>query len=189
MSSSAQQDINTWSGYYGVPSWIPTSIAQAESGLNPAALGDFNQQNQPTSFGLFQLHQGGGQGDGYTQSQLLNPALNAQIGIAPIATAYVQSQGMGLSGFPLLQYVADHSGHPDETGAMPATYEAQLAKSYTQVTGKKAPSISSKTSAAAGGVTPTGGGSGLGGTLTSLFWGVAGGAIVIAGLWVLFKST
>ncbi|WP_067936785.1 transglycosylase SLT domain-containing protein [Alicyclobacillus kakegawensis] len=110
---------------YGLPPWVALDIMAVESGGNPNAVGD-----NGTSFGLFQLHKGGGQGDGYSVSQLLDPLTNAQIAIPPIARAYKEAVAQGLSGFQALVYTADHSGHPDEVGFMPSSYESALYKAY-----------------------------------------------------------
>lgn len=95
----------------GVPYSVLNDIAIVESDKNPNSIGD-----NGTSFGVFQLHQGGGQGDGYTQAQLLNPQINVQLGSKPIAAAYKQGQKAGLVGFPLVAYSATNSGHPGYLG-------------------------------------------------------------------------
>lgn len=110
---------------YGVPPWIALDIMQVESGGNPSAVGD-----QGTSFGLFQLHKGGGQGDGYPLSVLLDPVRNTEIAMSPIARAYRQGVQQGLTGYSLLEYTASHSGHPTETGYMPESYRQQLIQAY-----------------------------------------------------------
>lgn len=183
--SAAQQAINHWSGIYGVPTWITDSIATAESGLNPQAQGDFNAQTGYTSFGLFQLHQHGGQGDGYSVQQLENPDLNAQVGIAPMAPAYQAGVKKGLSGYPLLQYVADHSGHPSDTGTMPSSYNQQLAQAYQKVTGKTPSPIGAGSGA---GSTVSSSSGGILGSIQKVFLGLLGGGVAIAGIWVVFKS-
>ncbi|WP_067929641.1 transglycosylase SLT domain-containing protein [Alicyclobacillus shizuokensis] len=109
----------------GLPPWVALDIMAVESGGNPNAVGD-----NGTSFGLFQLHKGGGQGDGYSVSQLLDPLTNAEIAIPPIARAYKEAVAQGLSGFQALVYTADHSGHPDDVGYMPSSYESALYKAY-----------------------------------------------------------
>ncbi|UOF90770.1 transglycosylase SLT domain-containing protein [Fodinisporobacter ferrooxydans] len=105
---STTDAINYWSQKYGVPGYISYAIANAESGLRPDAEGD-----KGTSWGLFQLHQNGGQGTGYTAGQLKNPMLNAQIGLRSIAEAYKKAKSLGIPEGPqMAQWVAEHSGHP-----------------------------------------------------------------------------
>ncbi len=188
--SSSQSVIENWAKFYGLPSNIPLTIAQKESGLNAGATGDYSN-GSPTSFGLFQLHQGGGQGDGFTQSQLLDPNLNSQIGIANMVTPYKQGVAKGLTGYPLVQYVAANSGHPDETGVLPASYNTGLAQSYTAVTGQKAVGTGTYNSSSTGAVQtgqvqiqkPTG----IGGSIQSVGWMIVGVVIIGLGLWVAFN--
>lgn len=92
----------------GVPTSIWESIAGAESGLNPSAVGRH-------SVGLFQLNRYTGQGRGYSVQQLENPLLNASIASKYIAPAYQQGLSEGFSGAALAQYTATHSGHPGGT--------------------------------------------------------------------------
>lgn len=131
MDSASIAIIASWSRTYGVPAWIPLCIAYAETSITPSEIGD-----NGTSYGLFQLHTPGGQGDVWTQygsspSVLLSANLNAEIGVKPIAAAYRQGEAQGLNGFPLLQYTADHSGHPDDTGYMPSYYLSRLQLAWT----------------------------------------------------------
>lgn len=163
----------------GVPYWVSVTIADAESGLNPNALGDYNTAHQPTSFGLFQLHQGDGQGAGYTASQLLNPTTNAQIGVAPIAAAYKQGVSQGLTGMPLLSFTADHSGHPTETGVMPSTYQTNLTNAYNTLEANGAQDL------IGGGGYPAASSSSPGASQLLLVG--LGGAVAIVGLWALLK--
>lgn len=162
-----------------VPAWIPETIAYAESSDNPAAVSPSKD-----SYGLFQLNRKSGQGIGYTAAQLLNPTTNAQIGIAPIATAYQAAQKQGLSGYTELEYVADHSGHPDDTGELPASYEERLKTAYDTEVKAYGTSGGTGNSATTGTVTPTST-SGLSGTLTRIFWGIAGIAMVLLGMYLL----
>lgn len=124
--ATVQQMIASVAGEYGVPAWIPEDIAYVESQFHPGAVGD-----NGTSFGLFQLHVGGGQGDGYSLQTLLNPLANTTIAMQTISQAYKAGRAQGLTGFQLLSYVADHSGHPDETGYMPPSYEQSLYAAYS----------------------------------------------------------
>ena len=177
--------INHWSNFYGIPSWIPLSIAQAESGLNPTAQGDKNAKGQATSFGLFQLHVGGGQGDGFTPAQLQDPNLNSQIGIGHMVTAYKAGVAQNLTGYNLLQYVASRSGHPDTTGQMPSSYNTLLTNAYSTVTGQ---STSSGTGGSTSGGTSTSSApGGIAGTALKIFWGLAGFAIIILGVYLMFN--
>lgn len=114
-----------------IPDWLPMGIAGAESGWDPNALGDevsgptvtvgghtYNSYRDPasgryySSIGLFQLNVCGGQGSGYNPADLLNPRLNTQIAMAPIAAAYVWAANNGYAGIDLVRQVAIHSGHP-----------------------------------------------------------------------------
>lgn len=64
-------------------------VSYYESSWNPNAIGD-----NGTSFGLMQMHQGGGLGDGYTQEQLLDGPTNFRL-----AAQYIEgrlSQGANL---------------------------------------------------------------------------------------------
>ncbi len=51
------------------------ALAKYESVYDPGAIGDGG-----TSFGLLQMHQGGGLGDGHSQTDLLNPEYNLRLG-------------------------------------------------------------------------------------------------------------
>lgn len=139
----------------GVPAWITSDIIQAESGGNPSAVGD-----NGTSFGLLQLHQNGGQGTGYTQAQLFNPATNLQIGVPPIAQAYKQSSKAGLTGLPLLLATANSSGHPGNLGTAwtntnEPTYNQNLTSIFNGGTGAIGSTAGSTAGSAAGSALPT----------------------------------
>lgn len=134
----------------GVPDYIWQSIMQAESGGNPSAIGD-----NGTSYGLFQLHQGGGLGDGYAPSQLLDPVVNAEIASQSMAAVTKQGEAKGLTGYNLLQYVAYNGGWPTHAGVgalsydpVVKSYEPKLQAAYSKVTG-----------GSGGGIITSGGGS------------------------------
>lgn len=63
----------------GVSTPLAEAVAWHESGLNPTAVGDHG-----TSFGLFQLHQGGELGS-LTPQQAFNPTTNADVALTRIA--------------------------------------------------------------------------------------------------------
>lgn len=79
-----QQAAAYWAQQFGVDQTTLTNIslatAQQESGLNPNAVGD-----NGTSFGLFQLHQGGELGS-LTPQQAEDPLTNAMTAIQQIAS-------------------------------------------------------------------------------------------------------
>lgn len=104
-------------------------IANIESSLNPNASGDCvngtdakgnpvygpcgpNSQSGPTSIGLFQLHQQGGQGTGYSADYLANPTNNAAIAAQSIDAAYQKAVAQGFTGAELVYQTAVMSGHP-----------------------------------------------------------------------------
>lgn len=119
----------------GVPDFIWKSIMQTESGGDAKAMGDHG-----TSYGLFQLHQGGGLGDGYAPSQLLNPIVNSEIAARSMGTVTKEGQAKGLTGYDLLQYVAYNGGWPTQAGVRALSYdpvvkayEPKLQASYASV--------------------------------------------------------
>jgi hypothetical protein len=63
----------------GVDPYLAIATAQQESALNPRAVGDHG-----TSFGLFQLHEGGELGD-LTEEQAFNPRTNATVALTEVA--------------------------------------------------------------------------------------------------------
>lgn len=114
----------------GLPSWIPTIIAQRESSLNPNEPGDF-VNGRPTSFGLFQLHRGGLAPSSLSDAQLLDPNTNASIAVQAMKPAYDRGVQAGYSGLTLLEYTANTSGWPGSggLGAYP-DYNVGLARAY-----------------------------------------------------------
>ncbi|MEH7457429.1 transglycosylase SLT domain-containing protein [Bacillus sp. JJ1127] len=95
-----------------LPEWIPLTIAEHESRLNPKSVGD-----NGTSFGLFQLHRGGGLApDHFTDEQLKDPRTNAQIAMPHLAEGYKRGVQKGLTDFELLKYIANTSGWPGNLG-------------------------------------------------------------------------
>jgi soluble lytic murein transglycosylase-like protein len=64
---------------FDVQAPLIAAIIDQESGFNFHALGDYNKEGNPESFGLMQLHIRGA-GYGYSQDQLLNPAFNIMVG-------------------------------------------------------------------------------------------------------------
>ena len=68
----------------GVNPNLAVATAEVESGLNPYSVGD-----QGTSFGLFQLHQGGELGS-LTPSQAFDPTTNSQVALTEIASVASQ---------------------------------------------------------------------------------------------------
>lgn len=114
---------------YGVPYWIANDISLKESGGNPFAVGD-----NGSSFGLFQLHRGGQAGNLPTAA-LFNPQTNADIGVKNLSGAYNAGVKQGLTGFNLLAYTANNSGHPGNGGVAwtqkaEPSYDAGLQKIY-----------------------------------------------------------
>lgn len=58
---------------------LVAAIIDVESGFNPGALGDKDENGVPQSYGLMQLHLQGA-GHGYPPDLLLNPAFNILLG-------------------------------------------------------------------------------------------------------------
>lgn len=204
---TVKQAIDTWSNAYGVPPIVLETIAQEESGGNPTQVGD-----NGTSFGVFQFHKGGGQGDGVPISTLDNVSYESQQTAALAAPVYQQAKSLGLSGYPLIQYVASHTGHPTDTGVMPASYNTQLQSAYQTVlaggfggsattdpsgnlvpssSGSSSTSSSKSSSSSASTQTTAQGLAGLGQTVVKgiekVFFGLAGMGVVLLGLYIAFN--
>ena len=95
-----------------LPEWIPLAIAEHESRLNPRSVGD-----NGTSFGLFQLHRGGGLAPEHlTDDELKDPRTNAQIAMPHLMKGYKRGVQKGLTDFALLKYIANTSGWPGTLG-------------------------------------------------------------------------
>ncbi len=73
---------------FGVDPLTALATALAESGLNPTAVGD-----QGTSFGLFQLHQGGELGS-LTPAQAFDPYINAGVALSNFASVAGSDPGL-----------------------------------------------------------------------------------------------
>lgn len=111
-AKQAKQVISEEAKKYNLPEWIPLTIAEHESRFNPRAIGD-----QGTSFGLFQLHRGGGLApENLTDEELKDPRRNAEIAMPHLAKGYKRGMEKGLTEFELLKYVANTSGWPGTLG-------------------------------------------------------------------------
>ncbi len=64
---------------FDVPAALIAAVIDQESGFNVNALGDYDNDKLPQSFGLMQLNLKGA-GYGYTPDMLLNPAFNIMVG-------------------------------------------------------------------------------------------------------------
>lgn len=104
----------------GVPAEVWYPIMVAESGGNPAAIGDNGQ-----SIGLFQLNLSG-QGSGFDPTMLQNPILNAQIAARAIAPAFQAVKNQ----FPQSVWAREtalRSGHPLGSPGQPSTNPQAIA--------------------------------------------------------------
>ena len=127
---------------YNVPSRIVATIIQVESNWDPNALGD-----NGTSYGLFQLHTPGGQGDraiadGYKPADLYDPALNARYAMPAIASAWNNLQGsFDPNNLTWWLDFAAQSGHPGGSRTNPATINeaAALQRVYRELSSSRGP--------------------------------------------------
>lgn len=99
----------------GVPLDLAYTFIAVESGFDPRARA---QTPQEDSVGLLQLNRLGGQGQGYTVAQLMDPRFNLRVGLPPIRRAYEQSLGLDAAPVEFIYQVATRSGHP---GLIPRT--------------------------------------------------------------------
>ena len=93
----------------GVPLDLAYTFIAVESGFNPSAR---NLSAIEDSVGLLQLNRLGGQGQGYSVAQLMDPRFNLRVGLPPIRRAYEQAWGEDVPPFEFLYQTATRSGHP-----------------------------------------------------------------------------
>ncbi|HET9690998.1 MAG TPA: transglycosylase SLT domain-containing protein [Acidimicrobiales bacterium] len=79
--------IEAAAAHYGVDPRLALADAQQESGLNPTSVGDGG-----TSFGLYQLHQGGELGN-LSPAQAFDPTTNADTALAVFAQVQARTPG------------------------------------------------------------------------------------------------
>lgn len=122
----------------GLPPSIPLSIAGWESrgSYDPTSVNQADW-NGYSSVGIFQLNTApGNPGAGYNISQLENPTTNAMLAEQRMLAPYQRGVQQGLSGTSLLDYVANNSGWPLQTGVAAAnasepSYDQGLNAFYT----------------------------------------------------------
>jgi len=103
---------------YGVPDSIWETVAYQESGFNAKAVGD-----NGTSFGLFQLHEGGQLPQQYYSDPqaVFDPGLNALLAMPAIARGYQQSGQVQTANLAWWERFGGISGHPGgQPGVDPA---------------------------------------------------------------------
>lgn len=86
-SAAVRAAITSVAKRLGVPPAVALAIAQHESGLNPQSVGDHG-----TSFGLYQLHQGGELGS-HTSQWAFNPTNNAMTALSVVANVAKANPG------------------------------------------------------------------------------------------------
>lgn len=129
--------ISSTAGAYGIPDWIPVSIAEWESSMQTTQ--DIVDTNGQHSTGLFQLNQAG-LGKGHSISDLKKASINSEIAIPAMVPAYKEGVAKGLQGTDLLDYVANNSGWPGNGGVAVIQhtepgYDVGLNKAYGKISG------------------------------------------------------
>lgn len=101
---------------YNVPDPVWETVAYAESGFNPQAEGDF-RNGMPTSFGLFQLHEGGQLPASYYNNPqaVYDPGLNARLAMPAISRAWQAGQPAAPTSLAWWENFGSVSGHPGGT--------------------------------------------------------------------------
>jgi hypothetical protein len=107
-----EADIVNSAETYGVDPRLALSVAQVESGLNPVSVGD-----QGTSFGLYQLHQGGELGS-LSAAQAFNPVTNANTALSVVGQVSAAHPGADPGA------VAAAAQRPADPGAYAAAVDA-----------------------------------------------------------------
>jgi len=130
----------------GVPPEIWGPIMNIESGGNP----DGPPGDGGTSFGLFQLHQGG-LGGNNSGDYLKNSTNNATIAAKSMGKHYADGVSKGLTGLELLRYVAYNGGWPTQMGRgalqtdpVVKNYDVELVKRFNGQTTNETKTMGTK---------------------------------------------
>ena len=103
----------------GIPTRVALAIAVNESGLDPHSVGDGG-----TSFGLFQLHEGGELGN-HTASWAFNPYNNARTALSIVASVHAQHPGLSWGEIAAMaQRPADPAGYAANVNGLLAGYHS-----------------------------------------------------------------
>lgn len=172
----------------GVNPNLALADAQVESNFNPYAVGDGG-----TSFGLYQLHQGGELGN-LTPTQAFNPSTNAGIALAQFAK--VQQAEPWITDPGQIAAAAQRPAHPNQ-------YALQVDKAFNNINAGHLPSNQTfhLTSTGSFGLSSASGGAGSGFTWWNpLSWGNAWGyverglvvilgvGLILLGVYMLFSG-
>jgi hypothetical protein len=180
----------------GVPPALAVADAEVESGLDPYAVGD-----KGTSFGLFQLHEGGELPSDWSQweqgpegpipTNAADPSQNAQVALSHMAEVYASEPGADPG-----QIAADAQRPQDKAG-----YAAQVDKDLATTSGiygddGLSAAGSSSSSGSSGSAGSSGSGTGLssgssgveGDVLSFLGLGSTGTDIAKVGLWLVLAA-
>lgn len=104
---------------FGIPAEVALAIAQQESGLNPHSVGD-----NGTSFGLFQLHQGGELGS-HSAQWAFDPYNNARQALSVVAHVHAQHPDWDWGTVAAAaQRPADQTGYAQSVNAILGNYQA-----------------------------------------------------------------
>ena len=147
---------------YGVNPRLALAVAYNESSLNPLAIGD-----NGTSFGLYQLHQGGELG-ALTPAQAFNPVTNANVALAQIGAVAAANPGLDPG------VIAADAQRP----ANPTAYAAAIDALYNSPTFmSQLTSVGSSIGSAAGTAIAGRSGAGIGGAIGGAVQGVISGGL------------
>ena len=94
-----------------VPLDLAYTFIAAESGFDPTAR---NLTPTEDSVGLLQLNRIGGQGQGYSVQELMDPRRNLQIGLPAIRGAFAMTWSPTIPPFEYIYLVSIRSGHPGQ---------------------------------------------------------------------------
>jgi hypothetical protein len=103
----------------GVDPLLALATAQQESGLTPTSKGDY-EHGRPTSFGVFQLHEGGELGN-LTPEQAYDPKTNANVALSEFAAVQKLSAAKALADFSKAVRLATPRATHDQIMAQAAT--------------------------------------------------------------------
>jgi hypothetical protein len=110
---SHELDVIIWqeAAAAAVPLDLAYAYIAAESGFDPTAR---NLTPYEDSVGLLQLNRMGGQGQGYSVEELMDPRRNLQIGLPYIRGAFAQTWSPTIPPYEFIWLVSVRSGHPGD---------------------------------------------------------------------------